>query len=166
MTEPRVIAVYADGGVIGRNPSEIGGTWAWCHIGEDDTIIASGSGIIRPADVGLPAITNNLTEYAALVRGIMRLPHGDWDGHIYSDSRITLGRLFEGWKTEGIPEVWTGWAEYYVKRLHHPVQWTLLDGHPTQAQLAAGTGKRGNPVSKWNAWCDKECGRLAKGVGA
>jgi hypothetical protein len=37
----------------------------------------------------------------------------------------------------------------------------LLDGHPTQAQLKAGVGKRGNPVSRFNAWCDLECQRMA-----
>jgi hypothetical protein len=25
----------------------------------------------------------------------------------------------------------------------------------------AGIGKRGNPVSKWNVWCDTACGKIA-----
>lgn len=161
MSEKPIIAVYADGGVIGRNPSEIGGTWAWCHVDADGEYIQCASGVIRPAQIGLPAVTNNVTEFAALARALRALPDG-WSGEVYSDSRITLGRFFEGWKLEGIPENWHDCVQRHIRRLGE-LNWTLLDGHPTQAQLATGIGKRGNPVSRHNAWCDKECNRLAKG---
>jgi ribonuclease HI len=162
MSEKPIIAVYADGGVIGLNPSAIGGTWAWCQVGEDGERLKCASGIIRPSpELGLFVITNNVTEFAALARALRALPDG-WSGQVYSDSRITLGRFFEGWKLEGIPVGWGDHIQYLRKRLG-VLEWTLLDGHPTKAQLAAGIGKRGNPVSAHNAWCDKECNRLAKG---
>jgi hypothetical protein len=42
----------------------------------------------------------------------------------------------------------------------------LLDGHPTQAQLAAGVGKRGHPVSAHNVACDRACTAQANRVRA
>jgi hypothetical protein len=48
-----------------------------------------------------------------------------------------------------------------VPAVKDPLRVVLLDGHPTADQLAAGVGKRGNPVSKWNAACDAECSRQA-----
>jgi hypothetical protein len=103
-------------------------------------------------------VSNNLTEMLALVKGLEALPV-DWAGMVCSDSSITLGRAFKGWKWTNIPE----W-------LHHRYQaararlinydnftHTLLCGHPTKAQLAAGTGRHGYPVSEHNVWCDEAC---------
>lgn len=42
------------------------------------------------------------------------------------------------------------------------LQYVQLDGHPTKANLRAGVGKRGNPVSRHNAWCDRECARVGQ----
>lgn len=33
-----VVAVYCDGGVILKNPSEVGGTWAWCAVDAEGQI--------------------------------------------------------------------------------------------------------------------------------
>jgi len=78
---------------------------------------------------------------------------------VYSDSAVTLGRVFSGWKWKNIP-VWmhkvyqeqrarlTYWSE---------IKYVQLDGHPTKAQLLSGIGKRGNPVSEHNVWCDQAC---------
>jgi len=126
-----IIACYADGGVIGRNPSQIGGTFAWCHIDANNRQVASYSGVITPVEAALPAITNNLTEMLALVAGLEALPL-HWRGTVYSA------------------------ALQHIDRPH--CTYVLLDGHPTQAQLAAGKGKRGALVSEWNVWCDKACG--------
>lgn len=154
-------ALFADGGVIGANPSAIGGTWAWRWVCET-RVLHQHSGVITPQNADLPAITNNLTEMLALVRGLQALPDV-WVGTVYSDSQITLGRVFQGWKWKNIP-LW----------LHHDYQQTrarlvnwdqfkyvLLQGHPTRAELAAGVGSRGYPVSEHNIWCDKACGERA-----
>jgi ribonuclease HI len=156
-----IAAVYADGGVIGINPSPHGGTWAYVHVNEEGHVIAKNSGLVMPR-ASLPLITNNLTEMIALVKALEALPTG-WSGHVYSDSQITLGRLFLGWKMNGIPPVLVRQGAAALERLDLPhIQWTLLDGHPTKAQLAMGKGKRGNPVSIHNVACDTECGRLAR----
>lgn len=154
-----IIACYADGGVIGRNPSPVGGTFAWCHVDMDNIQVASYSGVITPVEAGLPAITNNLTEMLALVAGLEALPAG-WAGTIYSDSQVTLGRMFEGWKMNNIPAWLVRRGSAALQHINRPrCSCVLLDGHPTQVQLAAGRGKRGAPVSEWNVWCDKACGK-------
>lgn len=156
-----ITAVYADGGVIQRNPSPLGGTWAYVYVGADDQQIAHDSGIVLPRQ-NLPLITNNLTEFVALVKALEALPAG-WSGQVLSDSQVTLGRMFLGWRLSGIPSVLVRQYEAARARLDWAnVRWTLLDGHPTKAQLAAGVGKRGNPVSAHNVFCDQACGRQSK----
>lgn len=72
--------------------------------------------------------------------------------------------MFCGWKWNNVPQ----WArEQYQaarKRLFNweKIKFVLLDGHPTRAQLAAGIGKRGHPVSIYNVQCDKLCGETAE----
>lgn len=161
-----IVAVYADGGVIGRNPSSEGGTWAWCHVNAAGERVAQNSAPVffydaRSGDYSTP-ISNNYTEMLALVNGLLALPR-NWHGTVYSDSQITLGRLFWGWKWSKLPPYLVKRAQIALKRLDVPkITAVLLDGHPTRAQLAAGVGKRGNPVSEHNVWCDAECNRHAK----
>jgi ribonuclease HI len=156
-------ALYCDGGVIQINPSPIGGTYAY-RILQDDQVIRENAGLIA-ASPDLPLITNNLTEMLALVNGLADLP-ADWIGTIYSDSQITLGRAFLGWKWTNVP-YWLrkGYAEQRFRLLNWSlIQHQLLSGHPTKAQLAAGIGKHGFPVSEHNVWCDKACGKIADSV--
>jgi len=94
----------------------------------------------------------------ALVKGLQYLPPG-WEGTICSDSMITLGRAFDGWKCKNLPRWLISRLEFEKNRL---VNWKnikhiLHAGHPTKAQLEAGVGRHGLPVSKWNVWCDKHC---------
>lgn len=152
-------ALYCDGGVIGRNPSPLGGTWAWCLV-EDGQRMHHDRGIIHAGAYRLPLITNNVTEMFALLRGFKELPDG-WSGTVYSDSKITLGRVFGHYADRGLPYGWQ-WAAWDEVRRLGKVTAVLLDGHPTKAQLAVGKGKRGGPVSEWNVFCDRECARLAK----
>lgn len=159
-----IVAIYTDGGVIKKNPSSIGGTWAWCAVNEEGSNLRSDEGVIDIATArtwGLEAVTNNLTELYALCKAMTSLPDG-WSGTVYSDSQISLGRLFLGYKKwEGIPDELREWAQTSVARLG-TVKPVLLDGHPTRAQLAAGIGKRGNPCSAHNVWCDEQCTRVGK----
>lgn len=153
-------ALYTDGGVIQVNPSPFGGTWAWCLV-EAGQRIRQDSGILLPT-ADYPAITNNVTELYALVAGIEALPL-DWSGIVFSDSWVSLQRLFLGAKLKNVPA-------WLVERLQairtsgrlSRMTYVLLDGHPTAAQLQIGRGKRGGPVSEFNVWCDAECNRVGR----
>jgi ribonuclease HI len=150
-----IVAVYADGGVIERNPSPLGGTWAWCHVDAVGARLAHGSGVLA-----VPGTTNNVSEFAAAVLALEALPDG-WAGQLCSDSQITLGRLCWGWTLTGLPLDWVHRGSVVLARLGTltPV---LLQGHPTAADLRRGTGaKRGYPVSVHNVWCDAACQREA-----
>lgn len=159
MAEP--VALYADGGVIAVNPSPLGGTWSWCLVDAAGERVQTASGVLTAAENGGP-VTNNVTELLALVNGLEALPAG-WCGTVYSDSWVSLQRVFCAAKLHGVPP-------WLVDRLHAlqrggrlaPLLYVLLDGHPTRAQLAAGVGKRGSPVSEHNVFCDAECGRQAR----
>jgi len=150
--------LYADGGVISRNPSTVGGTWAYRVLGQDDQVIEQQFGAIIPAEVDVSAITNNLTELYAVLLGLEVLPV-DFSGSVCSDSEVTLGRLFWGWRWSHIPM----WMHHRYQRLRGRfASWeritpVLLAGHPTRAQLAAGIGHGGLPVSVHNVWCDQAC---------
>jgi ribonuclease HI len=155
--------LYTDGGVIGVNPSPIGGTWAYCIVDTaDDQRVTCQSGVITPEQAQLPAITNNLTELLAIVNGREALPWA-WTGTIHSDSRVSLQRVFLAAKLNNVPP----WLVERLQTLQRDgwfrgCGWVLLDRHPTRAQLAAGVGKRGGPVSVHNKFCDSECTRRAR----
>ncbi len=159
-----IISLYSDGGVIGSNPSLLGGTWAWAQVGADGERIEHAAGLVKPFvkdSLGFyVSVTNNNTEMVALTRGLLSLPEG-WSGTVYCDSKLALGWTFWGWKNDLVPPVLLAKARAAVARLGE-IKTVLLDGHPTKAHLAAGIGKRGNTVSIHNKFCDEECGRIAK----
>lgn len=160
--ESGIAAAYVDGGVIQVNPSPVGGTWAWAFVNAVGDKLISDAGLVLPPFGGLDYISNNLTEMMAAVQALEALPKG-WHGAFYSDSQITLGRLFQGWKWRGIPQELRDRARLALDRLKIngalQVKYELLKGHPTKAELAAGrSGRMG--VSKWNVYCDAECGRV------
>jgi ribonuclease HI len=160
-----VVSVYVDGGVVIKNPSKIGGTFAWRLVNSNNQVVREGSGAILAEETGLDSVTNNLTEFLALTVGLEQLPEG-WSGMVYSDSQITLGRFFEGWAMHGIPLWLVRRGSAALRRLDIPrIKWTLLGGHPTRADLLAGKRARdGKPVSEHNVFCDKACGLEAKKV--
>jgi ribonuclease HI len=151
-----LVALYCDGGVIAVNPSKIGGTYAWRLLYSDG--LARGAGAVLTVQQNGGPVTNNQTEMLALLSGLMRCPD-TWAGTIYSDSQVTLGRIFLGWKWSNIPTWMHKIFQEERKRLVNweQIKYTLLDGHPTKAQLLSGIGKRGHPVSEYNVWCDKAC---------
>jgi ribonuclease HI len=154
--------LYCDGGVVGRNPSPVGGVFAWCRV-ENGFRVQECVSAVRPADVGSPAVSNNNTELLALLDGIEGLPQGR-TGRVNSDSQCALGWVFLGWSQEKIPAPLRARLVALRKsgRLSG-LEWRLLQGHPTQADLAAGIGKkRGLPVSVHNQWCDQACTARAK----
>lgn len=157
--EREIFAVYSDGGVIQKNPSDIGGTWAFVQVDGDGQVIAERSGVI-PADDTYGArvlagrVTNNLTEFVALLKAVESLPAG-FSGVIASDSEITIGRFFRDSPCAGIPEHMERRMRAAVARLGEP-NVIRLKGHPSRADLAAGF-KDGAPVSPFNVRCDQLC---------
>lgn len=158
------MSLYCDGGIIGRNPSAIGGTWAWCLV-EGDQLVREKSGlIIGPAGVRHSSdhsvaqpVSNNLAELVAAILGIEALPM-NWSGYVCSDSQVTIGRLFWMWKFTRIPQEWIWRAGSCCLLRPGPIRPILLQGHPTKTDLACGIGKRRNlPVSKWNVYCHQQC---------
>jgi ribonuclease HI len=148
--------LYCDGGVIwdGTNgASKIGGTWAYIATDEKDEMVLEASGFVKLED---RPTTNNHTEFIAATYALEAMPLG-WSGTLASDSKITLGRLFEGEQTKNLPNELVERAQRALDRLG-AVTPKHLDGHPTAAHLEAGIGKNGNPVSKWQDRCDKLCG--------
>ena len=154
-----VVKIFTDGGVIKKNPSAIGGTWAWCGVDADGNRIAERSGVVPATDNR--TVSNNHTEQIAITLALEAMPDG-WSGTVCSDSMIALGRVFKGWKENNLPENISRRSREAVARLGR-IETVLLQGHPTKADLEWGIGKkRGFPVSEQNVWCDKACGLEAK----
>lgn len=154
-----IASAYSDGGCVGRNPSTLGGTWAYVLLSAAGEVLAEESGLVTPADVGLPAVTNNYTELLAAVRALEALPAG-WQGTLYTDSFVTLCRITTGKKFAGIPEPLRERCLTARAGLRHRV--VLLGGHPSRDDLFRGRRKDGLPVSKWNVRCDALCGEQAR----
>lgn len=154
--------IYCDGGVIGPNPSPVGGTWAWCWVNEDGEKIKSGSGVVVPQNVGLPRITNNLTELLAGYYALQSVGK-DWGGTLHTDSRVTQLRLTVSHKFKGIPENFMNAVLSLRQTRNYKVR--LVAGHPTRKELEQGFSNRNRlPVSIHNRWCDRECRGLADSV--
>jgi ribonuclease HI len=134
-----IIALYVDGGVIGSNPSMIGGTYAWRVVSDDHDPIGYAR-VITTQEMGGP-ITNNQTEMLAMLQGLQRLPNS-FDGAIYCDSQVTLGRAFRGWKWTNIPS----WMHLvYTLQRKRLVNWSDIK----YLQL-----EKTNEHAKW---CDQAC---------
>lgn len=173
--DTKAIGLAVDGGLVGLNPARAG-TYAYVAFNEAGEALWGGSGIVMPqckvptecfyGDViypveGLNHITNNITELIALINGVMSLPM-DFDGIIYSDSFVTLCRMFKGGSMNGVPQNLRNIARMVYHQQTKYIRCMLLDGHPNPNQLIAKVGKRGRAVSEWNKWCDQQCTALAK----
>jgi ribonuclease HI len=147
-----IVALYTDGGVIGRNPSTIGGTWAFCAVDESDNRVMQRSGVVFATAVRF--ITNNHTEQIAIVKALEAMPAG-WSGKLYTDSWVALVRVFKNGKTRNLPRNIIDRTTAARQRLGE-IEPVLLAGHPTKAELAGGV-KGKLPVSQHNVWCDQQC---------
>lgn len=162
----QIVQVFCDGGVITANPSVLGGTWAWVQVGLTGERIKHDSGVVVPSQVGLPKITNNLTELLAVLEAVAHLPDG-WRGEILTDSQVTLRRIDRSRNPamNGIPEKMVKRVREMKARLGvYGV--TLLAGHPTQDDLKRGRKQKGawsHPVSAHNVYCDWLCNQQSIG---
>lgn len=150
--------VFADGGVIGSNPSPVGGTWAY-RLLQEGQIRCEDCGFIPPK---YGPVSNNLSEIVAVVRGLETARHYRASQvSIASDSLVTLRRLsYPRAAWNGVPTPVREWALAVLREVE-VVEAVLLDGHPTRAQLEAGVGKSGRPVSVHNVECDRACNLVA-----
>lgn len=153
-----VAAVYADGGIVGRNPSKVGGTWAYCRCDAVGVRLDWRAGSVTPEEAGRAEVTNNFTELLAAVLALEGLPDG-WAGTLYTDSQITAYRVGrERSKFAGIPEPLVARVAAVRARLGR-YRVVLLGGHPSYAELAAGKRRDGLPCSWHNVFCDKQASR-------
>jgi len=153
-------SIFCDGGVIRINPSPEGGTWAWIWVDEEGNSLREESGILHANKDGYgERISNNVAELEAAVRALESVPR-DWRGTLYTDSQVTLLRITTSLSFAGVPEELVQRCLDVRTPRHYEV--VLLSGHPTQAQLLAGIGKGGRPVSAWNCRCDALCGLEAR----
>lgn len=157
-----MITVACDGGLVGTNPSKLGGSYAWIHIGESGNSVAHASGIVTPEFLRITPVTNNHTELIAMLFAIENLPEG-WSGAVLCDSYVTIRRVFYGGTMKNVP----GWLVERVGAVMRRIDRVkcrpvLLDGHPTKDELARGRGKRGHMVSPFNVFCDRACQARAR----
>lgn len=154
-----VKAVYTDGGLVLKNPSPVGGSWAYRLV---DSIDRLGGNVVKEFSGGRiqPEITNNTTEFIAAVLAFRQLPEG-WSGLWLPDSEVTVTRLLYGGKGKGLSEDQIKWGRETMERMGK-IEVQLLGGHPTRKALASGFRADGKPVSIHNVWCDKACGEVNK----
>lgn len=157
-SNPKVMTnLYTDGGLVLRNPSTIGGAWAYVITDQNDEEMLRASGAIKPMDIGMEAVTNQYVELLAVYIGMQQLPDG-FAGKILLDSDVTRYRLDRAkrGRFRGIP------AEFEAKILAQMARMgdyklILLQSHPKLAELEAGISTTGRPVSKHNKACDYLC---------
>lgn len=144
--------IYCDGGVVGKNPSDFGGTWAFVCV-RDDEVVAEQSGFVPT--VSGRKFTNNWSEQIAMIRALEYMPE-QWSGIICSDSKVALGRMFQGWKCNNLPSNIGKRMRSCLKKLGK-VYPQHIGGHPTKDELILGINSSGDIVSKWNVRADELC---------
>jgi len=156
-----VVAIYGDGGVLGANPSPVGGVWAFCLVGADGRRLYEAAGHITSDEaksLGLQWTSNNFAEVMALLLAFEAMS-GDATLRVFSDSRNAISAHQRAgdpdpWKPPYLPQPIWGRMVAARDRLG-PMKFTLLKGHPTKQDLARGQRPDGKPVSEHNVWCDK-----------
>lgn len=170
--EGKTVSVYTDGGVVLKNPSTVGGTWAFVVMDGNDKVTED-SGFFPAGTWGLETISNNVTELAAVMMALRVLPDGQLFT-LYTDSLITLRRVvdLEEAKWKGIPDKLRALTIRHAKRAGG-YSAILLAGHPTKQDLAQGYKVKPSkdeakpfgksyPVSVHNVRCDELCTQEAK----
>ncbi len=113
--------LYVASGLIGSNPSMIGGTYAWRLVFEHQDPFGVAA-VLPMSAIGGP-VTNNQAEMVALLAGLEQVSEA-FCGEIHSQSMVTLGRAFQGWKWTNIPN----WMhEAYRLQRSRLVHWQRID---------------------------------------
>lgn len=153
-----MLNIYCDGGVILKNPSTYGGTWAYVFV-ENGQIIKQESGFVPCPDGKV--ITNNLTEQIAIIKALEFLGAGT-HAVIYSDSQTALGRTFDNWRRKNLPKNVCDRLDAVIIKHKGFITGTLVKGHATKKEISEGISKKGLPTSKYNTIVDELCGEEAK----
>lgn len=152
------LMLFTDGGVVGRNPSKQAGVWSWALVDPKAKapVLEVNSGYIEPDDFDLPAISNNLMELLAAVRGLESKADGLHPVTLCTDSQVTVKRLKNYTDMEGVPDCLMMRTDDVRREKMFTIK--LYAGHPTKAELARGQRKRNRlPVSQYNVLADKLC---------
>jgi ribonuclease HI len=181
--------LYADGGVVGKNPSSYGGVFAW-RLVADHRVLDEGRGVLVPVadrllvraarqleasldilkidvvefvgpDDGV-LVSNNHAELMAVTCGLEHRPPG-WSGQVVTDSSVTIARLSGRVLLD--PKTIPLWMVGRVVEALHGVgrlEYSHVKGHPTRADLRRGQRPDGQPVSAHQHWCDRECVRMVE----
>ena len=153
------LLLFCDGGVIAKNPSTYGGTWAWTLLDAHRKRVAYDSGVIIPNDWGRKSISNNFAELYAAIVALEAMPNG-WRGILHTDSLVTVYRLERGVEPHKVHRNLTKRLDALTKNRKWKV--SHIGGHPNKKALADGVDKRGLPVHEANVFCDQECKRQAE----
>lgn len=147
--------VFCDGGLVKKNPSPFGGTWAY-RIVAGGRVVEQHSGSYTCEEMGLKEIGNNLSELYAILVAFRGLPDG-WSGVICSDSLNALGRISDkkSRKITKVPDDILGEIQRHRRRLG-AYKIAHVYGHPRKKELRTG-GKPGRRFSRHNVWCDDAC---------
>src|SRR5258706_10661269 len=150
-----VVQLFCDGGLVGSNPSSIGGAYCWAGVDIEGKRIVANRGFVPATPTRF--ITNNHTEQIAIVLALEAMPDG-WSGEVLTDSKIAMSRVFKiGIYTyKNLPINVIKRTEAVVARLGkvNPIK---LAGHPTDIELRNGRTKKGTKVSHHNVYCDEQC---------
>lgn len=156
-------SVTADGGCRLKNPSTVGGMWAYRHVHESGRVLRQAYGVVLVADVfPLTTVTNNLTETLALLLALEAVPEG-WSGMARTDSQNAI-RVFQNPTKDRDHLTADLLARCRAARARlGSLTFELLAGHPTRAEvkrLEAGEAvqsERGYPFCLHNVWADEAC---------
>ena len=154
----QILAGFCDGGVMGSNPSKLGGTWAWCHIGAGNERIATKSGMIKTIPGKRDEITNNEMELAAMIYLLQSFPER-WSGQVFTDSRLTVLRIKavqNGRSTREISMKSIVLIKAALDRLS-TVEVYWLPGHSREPFPFLVYGLGTVDVNPHNRWCHQAC---------
>lgn len=134
--------LYADGGVISRNPSLYGGTYGFVLV-HRNKVVYKQSGTYTPQDMGTDKVTNNQMEMIAILLGLQYAQNAGYKvTAVISDSKVTLGRLFKGHSLTNIP-TWLRELKDSTPILH--IKPELVKGH---------AGNKWNELADWLCKCE------------
>jgi ribonuclease HI len=179
MTEPALVAIYADESCIGNgregsNPGGAGGLIEWIH---------PASGELRRWDywISEPVTTNNRMALRSVIVPFRELAKRNKPFRVVftSDSKYIVegmslwvpGWIARGWRRKGGPiENLELWREAVDLVSVHECQWQWVRGHAGQPQneyanylamraAADQTGSGGLRVSGFNAWMESQHGK-------
>jgi hypothetical protein len=175
-----VVRVFTDASQIWRGPTVEVGVCGYLFIGEGEETVASYSGVVTPQEVWKERLESSFLEAYAVLIALEHLPDY-WSGEVLTDSSEACAWFTEmlSWGDErdtrwscqilaleraGMPRLVRMRCLAAINRADE-LKFTLVGGHPKEAELAAGYKTRGDglvvPVSRHNVACDHLCRREA-----